>query len=155
MITRHNIKAYALANGWSETPNAIEGLEVFEKNNLVISFPIVVNPETETHSIYYAVDKICSDELGNVIDVYNRIDNQWLPFDPENIPEAKEGYSLLIMHPNFAFPLCFNYSLHEKDKWEEYKDYAELSGYRYPKDSGYQYKLVPLPQSSSQPLNNA
>ncbi len=73
----------------------------------------------------------------DLIDVINETEkeveaaNQWLPFDPENIPEAKEGYTLLIKYTNNIVD-AFTYL---DGFWQDIKSVPE---------KGFTYKLVPL-----------
>jgi hypothetical protein len=59
------------------------------------------------------------------------VKTEWLPFDPENIPEAKEGYTLLIKYTNNIVD-AFTYL---DGFWQDIKSVPE---------KGFTYKLVPL-----------
>ncbi len=77
-------------------------------------------------------------EFLKIIDGLEKEDD-WLPFDPENIPEAKEGYLLVINHENWANDAeAFNC---RGNKWKN-GDGTCLDMFDF--GTGCQYKLVPL-----------
>ena len=72
---------------------------------------------------------------------------EWLPFDPENVPEAKKGWCLLI----HDFDLDKVHALKVYDgSWRlhpmasKIEDLIKMYGAENYKNA--QYKLVPLPQ---------
>jgi hypothetical protein len=81
----------------------------------------------------------------DLIDVINETEkeveaaNQWLPFDPDNIPEAKEGWCLLITKKG-DWGNCYNTSGDEANSWIS-DDCISLKPQYY---KGFSYKLVPL-----------
>jgi hypothetical protein len=96
MINCHTIKAYALANGWSQIKSNLAEGEEFVKDKFLFSLPTVDDLELEADVLSYAITQTANQEGISPVEVANKIANQWLPFDPDNIPEAKEGWCLLV-----------------------------------------------------------
>jgi hypothetical protein len=67
------------------------------------------------------------------------VKTEWLPFDPENIPEAKSGWCLLINVPNYRESVA---SFTFKDL--EWVDSESDGFYNYTFGNNCTYKLVPL-----------
>ncbi len=65
-------------------------------------------------------------------------EDEWLPFDPENIPEAKEGWCLLIKSIT-GNTYTFNVN---RRKWED-NEGDVFYEYAFDKKTNH-YKLVPL-----------
>lgn len=161
MINRHTIKAYAIANGWKQIKSNLAEGEEFIKDKFLFSLPTVDDLEVEADVLSYAIQQIHNQEEILLLELINKIANQWLafgpyilqtnrpsimsqqtklekrkaallewykyvdtltpeeadtlikpikdyldnhpelnwlPFHPDNIPEAKEGYALLIKY---------------------------------------------------------
>lgn len=96
MINRHTIKAYAIANGWSQIKSNLAEGEEFVKDKFLFSLPTVDDLEVEGDVLSYAIQQIHDQEEIPLVELINKISNHWLSFDPDNIPEAKEGYALLV-----------------------------------------------------------
>jgi hypothetical protein len=73
------------------------------------------------------------------------VKTEWLPFDPENIPEAKSGWCLLLRDDQYKdFVDCFT---NDGEIWKDYEGrWFELLFDSHTKQSylKYSYKLVPL-----------
>jgi hypothetical protein len=108
MLNRHTIKAYALANEWEQISTNQADCEQFTyKGNfdfLLLKKDGIVG---EDIVLDYAIQQIHNQEEIPLVELINYISNHWLPFDPDNIPEAVDKLCLLLTIDGSWFD-CFN-----------------------------------------------
>jgi hypothetical protein len=105
-------------------------------------FQEALNKVNALYEEYGKWDTIISSDIEKILDdLEAKIEaaNQWLPFDPENIPEAKEGWCLLINVPSYRQSVA---SFTFKDL--EWVDSESDGFYNYTFGNNCTYKLVPL-----------